>query len=572
MSKLFKSLFLTISIFISSNLMKAQIVGPTTICQSTLSSYFCNQTSFAYAWTVSPSSGVGISDTTLDNVAIFFPADGNYTVTVITSFPTDTINIAVAVYTILPSPIVSNAIFCGNDTVTALAASAQSGGYLDWYADDLGTIFILPPTPTSDTTYYVKETLDGCQSLLTPVTATFYASPIVTIASNSPICEGQTIDLNSSGGLQYTWAGPASFVSSLQNPSISNSTLAMAGTYSVSATDVNGCTVTSTTDVTITPGQNISGTVFLNGSPITAGQVYLFTPIQGTTIYDTIAIANLNANGQYTYTSVSAGDYIIKCIPDYITYPTLIGTYYGDVSLWNLADTIHQDCSSNSVANINVIEELVLTGPGTISGTIIEGIGFGNRLINSINEVQVPGGPLKNISVNLVSLPSNTIVAQTISDSVGYYEFINVAIGNYTLQVDILGLPMDSSYLIIIDPFRLSSNHNQIATTVYSNLDFYADNTAIYIANSIGISQNSTKENLISIYPNPAKNSINIKVQSSDKINEQIEIIDNLGKTVAAQNLNSELTQVNIETLNSGFYFVKVKSDKGINTFRFIKQ
>jgi hypothetical protein len=61
--------------------------------------------------------------------------------------------------------------------------------------------------------------------------------------------------------------------------------------------------------------------------------------------------------------------------------------------LGTLADTIHHDCSANSVADIHVIEPILMPGPGTISGTIIEGFGFGSRLINSNTEVQVPGGP-----------------------------------------------------------------------------------------------------------------------------------------------------------------------------------
>src|SRR5258708_2376385 len=49
-------------------------------------------------------------------------------------------------------------------------------------------------------------------------------------SSNSPICVGQTIHLSSSGGTTYTWSGPNSFSSTLQNPSITNATTANAGT------------------------------------------------------------------------------------------------------------------------------------------------------------------------------------------------------------------------------------------------------------------------------------------------------------------------------------------------------
>src|SRR5581483_7577143 len=42
-------------------------------------------------------------------------------------------------------------------------------------------------------------------------------------------------------GLNYTWSGPNSFTSAVQNPTIGNISLAGAGTYSVFATTAGGC-------------------------------------------------------------------------------------------------------------------------------------------------------------------------------------------------------------------------------------------------------------------------------------------------------------------------------------------
>ena len=61
-------------------------------------------------------------------------------------------------------------------------------------------------------------------------------------SSNSPVCEGGTLNLTASAlsdASSYSWTGPNGFTSDIQNPSIPNITADDAGTYEVTA---NGCT------------------------------------------------------------------------------------------------------------------------------------------------------------------------------------------------------------------------------------------------------------------------------------------------------------------------------------------
>src|ERR1700741_3165726 len=73
-------------------------------------------------------------------------------------------------------------------------------------------------------------------------------------ANNGPICSGTTLNLTSSAtsinAISYSWAGPNSFTSSSQNPSISNVTTAATGTYTVTFTNSCG-TSTASTVVTV---------------------------------------------------------------------------------------------------------------------------------------------------------------------------------------------------------------------------------------------------------------------------------------------------------------------------------
>jgi len=91
--------------------------------------------------------------------------------------------------------------------------------------------------------YQVFVIVDGCSSLLSsPLEVTVHPIPSVNAFSNSPVCEGQMLQLfaNSGAGSSYEWSGP--IASSLQNPTISSAdSMLHTGTYQVVATR-NGCT------------------------------------------------------------------------------------------------------------------------------------------------------------------------------------------------------------------------------------------------------------------------------------------------------------------------------------------
>jgi hypothetical protein len=79
-----------------------------------------------------------------------------------------------------------------------------------------------------------------------------------TANSNSPVCKGSTIELyggllgsGAVGPYTYDWAGPDGFTSDQQNPTIPSATPAMAGTYTFTLINSNGCATTDQTDVVV---------------------------------------------------------------------------------------------------------------------------------------------------------------------------------------------------------------------------------------------------------------------------------------------------------------------------------
>ncbi|MDP3642888.1 MAG: Ig-like domain-containing protein, partial [Bacteroidota bacterium] len=118
--------------------------------------------------------------------------------------------------------------------------------------------------------------VNGCTSSVGMTTATVNAIPSTPTASNNgPVCAGSTLSLSTPtvSGAIYSWTGPNSFSSGLQNPSIASTTSAASGTYSVTVT-VNDCTSsagTTTTTVNAITASSAAGTTSLlcNGNTTT---------------------------------------------------------------------------------------------------------------------------------------------------------------------------------------------------------------------------------------------------------------------------------------------------------------
>ncbi len=134
-----------------------------------------------------------------------------------------------------PSPTVTASgptTFCPGGSVTLTASLATS--YL--WSNGATTQAITVNTAGS---FSVTATDDnGCQGASVPVNITVNSNPTPTITANGPttLCQGQSVTLTASVGSSYLWNTGATTQSI---------TVSAAGNYSVTVTDVNGCSGTS---------------------------------------------------------------------------------------------------------------------------------------------------------------------------------------------------------------------------------------------------------------------------------------------------------------------------------------
>ncbi|OWY23806.1 PKD domain-containing protein [Sphingobacteriales bacterium UPWRP_1] len=108
------------------------------------------------------------------------------------------------------------------------------------------------PSGLAPGTYSVTVSGSGCTATAAATIGTSLPFTI-SLGSNSPVCAGKTITLNSSQGLYFSWSGPNGFISTQQNPVREGATIAMGGIYSATVTNNVGCTASATTAVSVQP-------------------------------------------------------------------------------------------------------------------------------------------------------------------------------------------------------------------------------------------------------------------------------------------------------------------------------
>jgi len=314
-------------------------------------------------------------------------ATGTYSVNAIVAGCTSsTATVAVVVNAPPAMPTAgSNSPICTGSTLNLTANTIASATY-NWTGPNAFTSSVQNPnianaTTTASGTYSVTATVPGCAT--SPVgTVTVSVNPIPatpTAGSNSPLCVGSTLNLTSNtiAGATYSWTGPNTFTSSVQNPSITNATTTESGTYSVTAT-VAGCTSSNgTVSVTINPipaaptaGSNspiCQGTTLNLTASTIAGATYNWTgPNTFTSSAQNPSITNVTiaANGTYSVTAIVLGCISVAGITTVTINPTPAAPTAGSNS------PICQGTTLNLTANNMAGASYNWTGPNTFTSSV----------------------------------------------------------------------------------------------------------------------------------------------------------------------------------------------------------
>lgn len=238
-----------------------------------------------------------------------------------------------------PAPtLTSNSPICEGETLTLECSAASTYQWTgpSGYVYSGQTVTVTNAAVSAGGTYTITITdLSGCQSTGS-IDVVVNPLPNITVSSNSPICEGEDLTLQASGGDAYSWTGPNSFASTEQNPTISAATPAATGTYSVEAESTEGCTSIEPINIVVNalPVINVS-----SNSPICEGE--------------TLNLSTSNI-GSYSWTGPNG-------FASTVQYPVINNAEVAHSGNYTLVVTSLQSCSSTEIISVSVNQNPVVS-------------------------------------------------------------------------------------------------------------------------------------------------------------------------------------------------------------------
>ncbi len=508
-------------------------VNTATICTGTSATLTASGAT-TYSW------NTGSANT---SIIVTPPSNSNYTVTGTNAAGCSQTKTTSVIVTTSPTVTVNSATICAG-TSTILAASGANT--YTWSSGAQSTTLSVNPTAT--TVYTVTGKLNGCNTInIKTVTVTVNATPTIAVTSVS-ICAGTSTILTASGASTYSWSTGAN-TSTISITPTSNSNYTVVGTNSF------GCSQSKTSTVTI----NASPNVAVNSATICSG-----------------SSATLIATGAATYSwNTGSNNDNVSVSPTSSTAYTVIGTN----SL---------GCSQTKTTSVSVIS---LPTISVNSATICEGNSATLIASGATSYTWNTGSNNASISVNPLSTTVYTVsgtsndcpssVSETVSVTVNQNPNVTLSASNLSLctnsaQQTLNGTPTGGTYSgtgVSGNTFNpnIAGSGNHIANYNFINSNGCSGSANVTFTVSVctGITEIDSKH--INVYPNPAKDLINIEIGEYD-INSNIEIYDAIGKLVYSAKTSGSLMQINIGHFACGVYNLRLSSNSSSYLKRIIKE
>lgn len=270
------------------------------------------------------------------------------------------------------------------------------------------------------------------------------------------------------------------------------------------------------------------------------GIVYLYRVYNNSIIpTDTIRFSNL---GYFVFVQILEGKYILKArlTQNSVHYKDYFPTYLTSSLKWNSSNFVELTDRNIFEANIHLVPTVDnLTGDASIKGYVVQvSIGQGLKIMSDAEVI------LFNDNMDPLTF--------CFSDSTGLFYFPDLAYGTYNLMAESAG--RFPTFLRI----TLDQNHTSLDSVL---LEALTQNPAA--VEELG---NPIRTEICPVFPNPAKDYINMVIRTSEPENLNVAIFSPYGqKIISGDYLITGVMSLKISVglLSEGVYFLMVRTPGG---------
>ncbi|PBQ34364.1 hypothetical protein CNR22_22160 [Sphingobacteriaceae bacterium] len=509
------------------------IAAPPRICAN--SSYTLNATgATTYTWSGGPQTSayvVNPSTTTTYSVMGSIQSTCNSSLTAVT------ISVDPAAPTVTASS--SSSMVCSGNTLALTGAGATSYSWSGSAVTPTNGIVFIPSVSQTYTLVGSNSCGTGSATINVPVNPT---PTLMTAASSSAVCDGQTATLTVTGASTYTWEGINSGSTFVITPSVT-------AAYNVIGLSSAGCFASAAHPLILYPNPVVNA-------------------ITNKTIVCSAGSATLTANGANIYNwSTTATNSVTVVNPVTSTVYTVTGTYTST------------GCASSKTVEVAVfIPNLQVSSSATVCDgsvvTLTAGAGAGSTYTWSngtyfyANNITATVAAIYTVTVK-TSTPGASNCTTTATVELGIYpnptitvaatrtaickgeKLVLTANGGSTYTWPSLGA---ATRTVQVGPTIVNSVTIYTATGIDANGCASNGTFAVKVNACTGLAEYQNDESSLNFYPNPNNGNFVIEVKSQ----MQLSLVNQLGQVVRELSFNQENEyKQNVTDLSNGIYFIK---------------
>lgn len=402
------------------------------------------------------------------------------------------------------------------------------------------------PITSSNTYKLTVEDSNGCTAT-DSVIATFTTSPSISLGNDTTICSADILTLDAGVFTSYLWNTGAT----TQSLNVSNSQ-----NYSLTVTDANGCSDTDDINVLVNAGPNVN--IGADTTAICLGEsATLNAGSFGTFVWSTAETSNSIVVNNAGTVSVEVTDMNgCKTIDEtYVQVNDLPNVEFGVDTLGFCAGnsvTLNPGAFNNYAWSTNTSSQTInVSTAGNYSVEVTDSKACKNTASVYVKQ---NANPIVNLGENV-----DLCITDKLELNAGTFATYLWNDGSTLANLEINGADF-------------AEGNNTISLSVTDqNGCIGTDQIVVKVKNCVTSISSIALENKISVYPNPAKNVLNIQV--AENVKSDIKVYNVLGKVVVdldSKNLNTN-SSIDISKLNEGIYFIEISIDNERLVKQFVK-